>query len=211
MRHLLRAVVAVGTMVILTPWVGLAQGPSMPGMSQPMEHPVSAPPFYRERTFQVVTGIIITATGIVGYHVVRRWRRQRGRPSSVSEAVLVVDLVDSTRLATHYGDGLAMRARNLLRDRVLAIAASRGLTFAESTGDGCLMTFPSVGAAVGTAIALLSELRDRPPDVSPGPPLAVRAGVSYGEILLDARGARHGAAINKAFRLEGLPRSRGRR
>jgi class 3 adenylate cyclase len=68
------------------------------------------------------------------------------------------------------------------------------------------MTFPSVEAAAGTAIALLRELRDRPPDLSPGPSLAVRAGISYGEILLAARGARHGAAINKAFRLEGLPR-----
>jgi len=29
----------------------------------------------------------------------------------------VVDLVDSTRLATHYGDGLAMRARTVLKDR----------------------------------------------------------------------------------------------
>jgi class 3 adenylate cyclase len=118
--------------------------------------------------------------------------------SFVSEAVLVVDLVESTRLATHYGDGLAMRARKALRDRVLAIAEGHGLAFAESTGDGCLLTFPSVGAAVGTAVALLRELRDRPPDVSPGPSLAVRAGISYGEILLDARGARQGVAINKA-------------
>jgi class 3 adenylate cyclase len=34
----------------------------------------------------------------------------------------------------------------------------------------------------------------------------VRIGITYGEILLDARGVRHGAVINKAFRLEGLSR-----
>jgi len=32
----------------------------------------------------------------------------------------------------------------------------------------------------------------------------VRAGISYGEILIDDRGARHGTTINKAFRLEAL-------
>jgi class 3 adenylate cyclase len=182
----------------------VAQAQPMPGMSQPMEHP-SAPPFYRERTFLVVAGIAITAIGVVVYRAARSWRRRRRGPASfVSEAVLVVDLVESTRLATHFGDGLAMRARNALRERARAAAEGRRLTFAEHTGDGYLMTFASVGDAVGTAIALLQGLRDRPPDLSPGPPLAVRAGVSYGEILLDRTGARHGAVINKAFRLEGL-------
>ncbi len=215
--------IAAVMLLALTPWIPLAQAdlgrrparqttmvaqaPPMPGMGQPMEHLAGSPPFYRERSFLVATGIAITATGVVLYRVARSWRRRRQGPTSfVSEAVLVVDLVESTRLATHYGDGLAMQARNALRDRVLAVGEARGLTFAESTGDGCLLAFPSVEAAVGTAIALLRELRDRPPDLSPGPPLAVRAGISYGEILLDARGARHGAAINKAFRLEGLRR-----
>jgi class 3 adenylate cyclase len=223
MKALLVAVIAAVATVTSTPWIAsvqadpevrsdrhptmLAQTQPMPGMSQPMEHPTGSPPFYRERTFLVVTGIAIPAAGFVVYRVARSWRRRRRGPTSfVSEAVLVVDLVESTRLATHYGDGLAMQARNALGDRVRAIAEGRGLAFAESTGDGCLLTFPSVEAAAGTAIALLRELRDRPPDLSTGPSLAVRAGISYGEILLDARGARHGAAINKAFRLEGLPR-----
>jgi class 3 adenylate cyclase len=183
----------------------LAQAQPMPGMSQPMEHPTASLPFYRERTFLVATGVVLTATGVALYRVARSWRRRRRGPAGfVSEAVLVVDLVESTRLATHYGDGLAMQARNALRERALGAAESRRLTFAEHTGDGYLMTFASVVDAVRTAIALLEDLRDRPPDVSPGPSLAVRAGISYGEILLDKTGARHGAVINKAFRLEGL-------
>jgi class 3 adenylate cyclase len=124
----------------------------------------------------------------------------------VTEAALVVDLVDSTRLATHYGEGLAMRARTTLKDRTLALAEAHGLVFAENTGDGYFMTFPSVAGAVRTAVALLKELRDRPPNLSPGPPLEVRVGISYGEILLDARGVRHGAVINRAHRLQGLTR-----
>src|SRR5688572_21170365 len=97
-----------------------------------------------------------------------------------------------------------MRARNLLERRALAAAKSHDVSFVETTGDGCMMTFPTVGAAASAAAKLVRGLEERPPDVAPGPPLQVRAGISYGEILLDARGVRHGAAINKAFRLMGI-------
>jgi class 3 adenylate cyclase len=122
----------------------------------------------------------------------------------MSEAVLVVDLVDSTRLATHHGDSLAMRARNVMEERTLAAGKTHGVSVVESTGDGCLMTFPSARAADEAAVLLLRGLRDHPPDLAPVPALDVRAGVTYGEILLDSRGARHGATINKAFRLIGV-------
>ncbi len=182
--------------------------PAMPGMpAGPMEHPAASPPFYRERTFLVLVGVGVAAAGLAAHRVSRARRRRRPGPTSfVSEAVLVVDLVGSTDLATHYGEALAMRARNALKDRCLAAAERHGLTFAESTGDGCLMTFPTVAGAAETVVALLGELRERPAELPPGPPLAVRAGISYGEILIDERGGRHGAAINKAFRLEALSR-----
>lgn len=203
------AVAAVAVLALApVPVFAQAPAPRMPGAAGvPMEHRAASPPFYRERTFLVLVGVGLAGAGFVAYRVGRAWRCRRPGPASfVSEAVLVVDLVASTSLATHYGDGLAMRARNVLRDRALAAAERHGPAFAEHTGDGYLMTFASVRGAVETAVALLTDLRDRPPDLSPGPLVAVRAGVSYGEILLDARGARHGTAMNKAFRLEGLSR-----
>jgi class 3 adenylate cyclase len=123
----------------------------------------------------------------------------------VVEAVLAVDLVNSTWLATHHGEDLAMRARNVLERRMLAAAKPEGVTFVESTGDGCMMTFPSVLAAARAARTLLRGLRDRPPEMAPGPPLEVRAAITYGQLLLDWRGSRHGATINEAFRLMGVP------
>ena len=183
-----------------------ARAPDMAG--PPMAPPASAPRFYQEPTFLVVIGLGLAGGGFGVYWLERARRRRRALPTGfVSQAVFVVDLVESTNLATHYGDGLAMRARNAFKDRTLAVAEKHGLDFAENTGGGCLMTFPTVAGAVETAMALLRDLRDRPPDLSPGPPLAVRIGISYGEILLDARGGRHGAAMNKAFRLEGLSRA----
>lgn len=94
-----------------------------------------------------------------------------------------------------------MRARNFLAQRSLAAARACGVTFVENTGDGCMMTFPSVRAAVHAAAALLTEIRSRPPSLAPAPALEVRAAITYGEILLDSLGGRHAAAISKAFRL----------
>ena len=179
--------------------------PAQAQMSQPMEHPAVSRPFYEERSFLVLAGVSIAVGGLVLYRFLRtRSRRRLGPARFVTEAVLVVDLADSTHLATHYGDGLAMRARTVVKDRTLVAAAPHGLVFAENTGDGYFMTFPSVAGAVQTALTLLRDLKERPPDLSPGPLLEVRAAVTYGEILLDTRGVRHGAVINKAFRLEGL-------
>jgi class 3 adenylate cyclase len=176
----------------------------MPG---PMGHQVGGEPFYRESTFLVLVSLVLGAGALAGYRLARtRSRRPRGGAAFVTEAVLVVDLVQSTHLATHYGDGLAMKARTVLKDRTLAIARHHGLVFAENTGDGYFMTFESVAGAMRTAFALLADLKEHAPDLGPAPPLQVRIGIAYGEILLDAHGVRHGAVINKAFRLEGLSR-----
>jgi class 3 adenylate cyclase len=208
LRQVAFLIFAVLTLVPLASLAGVASSEHMKmveGAGGAMEHPVASAPFYQEHTFLVLAGF---ATAVVGFVVFRTARRHRGRkvePAAlVNEAVLVVDLVNSTHVSTHYGNGLAMRTRIALKDRTLEIAAARRLTFSENTGDGYFMTFASVGDAVQTAIELLNGLRDQPPDLSPGPPIAVRVGISYGEILLDSHGGRHGAAINKAFRLEGL-------
>jgi class 3 adenylate cyclase len=178
--------------------------PHIPGMAMPSAEP-TPPPFYREWTFHVLIGLLAATAGVLAHRAWSRRHWQRPPAGVVQEAVLVVDLVASTQLATHHGGSLAMRARNVLEEHTLAAARRQGVAFVENMGDGCMMTFPSVAAAVRCAVALLRDLRDRPADLAPGPPLDVRAGVAYGEILLDARGGRHGAAINKAFRLMGVP------
>lgn len=153
----------------------------------------------------VLVGALAAIGGVLAH---RAWSRRRWHSAPVAtviEAVLAVDLVNSTWLATHHGEELAMRARNLLERRALAAAEPRGVTFMETTGDGCMMTFPSADAAAQAATKLLRGLRERPPDMTPGPVLEVRAAVAYGEILLDARGTRHGATINRAFRLMSVP------
>ena len=164
-----------------------------------------APAFYGEWTFHVLVGLLAATGGVLAHRAWVRRRWTRAPAGVVVEAVLAIDLVNSTWLATHHGEDLAMRARNLLERRALEAANAQGVTFVENTGDGSMMTFASVLAAAQAATALLRGLRDRPPDMAPGPPLEVRSAMTYGQILLDARGSRHGAAINEAFRLMGVP------
>jgi class 3 adenylate cyclase len=161
-------------------------------------------PFYREGTFHALVGAILISGGLVLYRTLRvRLRRRAGPAGFVSEAVLAADLVDSTRLATHYGEAVALHARNALNHHLQRVT-DRVRSFLETTGDGCLVTFPRVTLALDAARALVRELREQPSPVGSGISLEVRVGVTYGEILLDARGVRHGAAINKAYRLLGV-------
>lgn len=160
-----------------------------------------ATPFYTEWTFHVLTGVLAAGAGILGH---RAWIRRRwAQPPAgvVHEAVLAIDLVDSTRLATHYGDRLAMRARNFLQEVLQHAGHAHGVIFFEDTGDGCMMTFPSVEAAAAAALEAHRGLLRRPAQLAEDAPLEARAAIAWGVILLDANHHRHGATINRAFRL----------
>ena len=179
--------------------------PHVPGMV--MHEPAPAiSRFLLDEASHILVGVMAALAGVFAHRAWSRRRWRRAPAGVVVEAVLAVDLVNSTWLATHHGEDLAMRARHVLERRTLAAAKPEGVTFVENTGDGCMMTFPSVLAAAQAARTLLRGLRDRPPEMAPGPPLEVRAGIAYGQILLDSRGSRHGATINEAFRLMGVPR-----
>lgn len=206
-----RECVAVGTMVLMCA-LGTADAigqsavpvPHVPGMVMYETVPTISR-LLLDETSHILVGVVAALAGVFAHRAWSRRRWRRAPAGVVIEAVLAVDLVNSTWLATHHGEDLAMRARNVLERRALAAANSQGVTFVENTGDGCMMAFPSVLAATQAAGKLLRGLRDRPPAMAPGPPLEVRAAVTYGQILLDSRGSRHGAAINEAFRLMSVP------
>ena len=178
--------------------------PHVPGMAMHEPAPVISR-FLLDETSHILVGVVAALAGVLAHRAWSRRRWRRAPAGVVVEAVLAVDLVNSTWLATHHGEELAMRARNVLERRMQAAAKPEGVTFVENTGDGCMMTFPSVRAAAQAARTLLLGLRDRPPEMAPGPPLEVRAAITYGQILLDSRGSRHGATINETFRLMGVP------
>lgn len=181
-----------------------AQIPHVPGMVM-HDAPPTTSRFLLDEASHILVGVLAALAGVLAHRAWSRRRWRRAPAGVVVEAVLAVDLVNSTWLATHHGEDLAMRARNVLERRALDAGSSCGVTFVENTGDGCMMTFPTARAAAQAAGKLLRGLRDRPPEMAPAPALEVRAAITYGQILLDARGSRHGATINEAFRLMGVP------
>lgn len=146
MRYRGVGAVALATTLLFLP--GTAWGQMGPGMGRGMGRETErggepgatrqlAPPPSRqsEAIFLLLVAAAGASGGVVTYRLTRgRWRRGDAAATFVTEAVLVVDLIQSTHLATHYGDGLAMKARTALRDRTLALAKAHGLVFGEHRG-----------------------------------------------------------------------------
>lgn len=163
-------------------------------------------PFYREKTFLVM--VTVGSFFIIAW-MIKRWGIfSRGvvknQGSFVNEAILVVDLCESTKLAVTQGDAFAMRIKNKMKQCVREVCESFGAKFFENIGDGYLITFPTGTDAIRAAIKILQNANDYNKGVHDREKIELRVGVNYGELIMDEQGARHGAAINKAFRIEGL-------
>lgn len=165
-------------------------------------------PFYQEKSFLVVTtvALVLILVWIIKRWGIRPWAALRKQAPFVNEAILVVDLCESTRLAVTQGDAFAMRIKNKMKECVRGVSESFNAKFLESTGDGYMITFPGATDAVRAAIKILQNADEYNKDMSEKEKIELRLGISYGELVLDEQGERHGAAINKAFRIESLTR-----
>jgi class 3 adenylate cyclase len=120
------------------------------------------------------------------------------------EAIVVLDMCNSSALANQFGDEQAMNVKRELRRLYLPIVRRWGAQFVKNTGDGYLVTFARAHDAVGSSVQILQYLRDHNPTVPPHEQLRLRFGLNCGETLVDADGDRHGNAVNVAFRVEGV-------
>lgn len=120
------------------------------------------------------------------------------------EAIVVLDICNSSALANQFGDESAMSVKRELRRLYLPIARRWGAQFVKNTGDGYLVTFPWSRDALGASVQILQHLRDHNETVPPRERVRLRFGLNYGETMVDADGDRHGNAVNIAFRVEGV-------
>jgi len=188
------------------------RGSDLEGMRERMKDmiPPKETPFYQEKTFLVLT----TATVVlIIFWLAKRWRilplrSLRKQASFVNEAILVVDLCESTRLAVTQGDAFAMRINNKMKECVREVCEKFGAKFFQSIGDGYLITFPTGIDAASAAVKILQNADDYNRSMPEKEKIELRVGINYGELVLDEQGRRHGAAINKAFRIEALKKDR---
>jgi class 3 adenylate cyclase len=169
-------------------------------------------PFYRETTFHVVMTavLVLLILWLIKRWGDRRWSTSKAPGPFVNEAVLVVDLCESTKLAVTRGDAFAMGITNKMKECVRDVSESLGAGFFENTGDGYLITFPTGVSAVSAAIKILKNADAYNRETPEKEKIELRVGINYGEMVLDEKGQRHGVAINKAFRIEGLSRDQQR-
>jgi class 3 adenylate cyclase len=101
-------------------------------------------------------------------------------------AILAADVVGYSRLMGEDEAGTAKIVRER-REAATPIVRSFGGRLVKTTGDGVLLEFPSVVAAVECAIAIQKMMTDRNAAIPEAKRMLYRVGVNLGDILIEAR------------------------
>ncbi len=117
-------------------------------------------------------------------------------------AIMAIDVVGYSRLMGMDEAG-TVRAVREHRDAARPIVTLRGGRIVKTMGDGLLLEFPSVVAAVECGIAIQKLMIERNADVSEARRIVYRIGVSLGDVLIDGDDIL-GEGVNIAARLEGI-------
>ena len=143
-----------------------------------------------------------------------RAEEQEPLPQVASEAILVLDIVDSTWTSNTFGwHAVGRRVMRDLRAIISRVASLRGMQCRKSTGDGYLLTFGDSSSAETAAIyalesafAILAELETRNRAVPKEHAIHLRFAVHFGEVDI-VEGDREGPNVSYTFRMEGVSRS----
>lgn len=135
-------------------------------------------------------------------------------PEIATEAIVVIDLVESTLTSNLFGwYAVGRHALRDLRALIGEVGVSRGLRSMKSTGDGYLLTFHDPQSAEMAAIRaieavfdLLDRILERNREVSEERALNLRCAVHLGEVDVVSND-REGPHVSLAFRLEEISRA----
>jgi class 3 adenylate cyclase len=135
-------------------------------------------------------------------------------PEVVTEAIVVIDLVESTLTSNLFGwYAVGRQSLRDLRFLIGEVGKVRGLRCVRSTGDGYLLTFYDPQSAEMAAIRaveavfeLLRRIFVRNQEVSEERALNLRCAVHLGEVDV-VPNDREGPHISMAFRLEAISRA----
>src|SRR5271163_3525569 len=117
-------------------------------------------------------------------------------------AIMAIDVVGYSRLMGEDEAGTAL-AVNDHREAARPIVAGLGGRIVKTMGDGLLLEFPSVVAAVECAVAIQKLMVERNTDVTEAKRIVYRIGVNLGDVLIEGDDIL-GDGVNIAARLEGI-------
>ena len=132
--------------------------------------------------------------------------RQPGGGREIPEAVMVLDICESSRIMDLFGDEATYQLKNALERVTFPIFGDCNSDFSKSTGDGFLVTFPNSKLAVDASLRVLKEISSYNSRIVDGPEIHLRFGIHFGGVRVRPDGDRHGTNINIPFRVEGLKR-----
>ena len=117
-------------------------------------------------------------------------------------AILAADVANYSRLmgTDEAGTALALREHRAAIDPVVV---SHGGRIVKTAGDGVLLEFPSVVAAVECAVAMQELMAERNADVPADKRMLFRMGINLGDVLIEGDDIL-GDGVNIAARLEGI-------
>jgi adenylate cyclase len=127
---------------------------------------------------------------------------EQGRLERRLAAILAADVVGYSRLmsADEVGTARALRDHRAAID---PIVASHGGRIVKTAGDGMLLEFSSIVAAVECAVAVQQHMAERNADVPEDRRMLFRMGVNLGDVLIEGDDIL-GDGVNVAARLEGI-------
>jgi adenylate cyclase len=117
-------------------------------------------------------------------------------------AILAADVVGYSRLMGEDEAGTALSVREN-REAARPVVAGLGGRIVKTTGDGLLLEFPSVVAAVECAVLIQKLMAERNAGVPEAKRIVYRIGVNLGDVLIEGDDIL-GDGVNIAARLEGL-------
>ncbi len=118
-------------------------------------------------------------------------------------AIMVADVAGYSRLMERDEAGTLAALQELLRDPIGARISAHGGRIVKTSGDGVLMEFSSVVAAVEAAIGIQRALAERNRTIEPDRRLALRIGINLGDVIVEGDDL-FGAGVNIASRLQAL-------
>lgn len=127
--------------------------------------------------------------------------RAAAEKAPVADAILVVDLVQSTELIAERGDVFFRDLLRRIETAFIPVARRCGTRSVDGHGDGFLFCFESVDQALEALRGMYARLPTLNGDMPPGVEIAFRASVHVGPTFADTRGNRTGLAVLKAVRL----------
>ena len=117
-------------------------------------------------------------------------------------AILAADVVGYSRLMGEDEAGTAKLVRER-HETATPIVRGFGGRLVKTTGDGVLLEFPSVVAAVECAVAIQKMMAERNAELPEAKRILYRVGVNLGDVLIDGEDIL-GDGVNVASRLEGI-------